>query len=80
MISFFQIPKGVLSRLDYLQSRLFWQGDSEKRKYRLTKWSVACCPKEEGWLGVHDLQVKNMALLGKWMARLLMTMGLGNPF
>jgi hypothetical protein len=37
-------------------------------------------PKDEGGLGVHDLQVKNMALLGKWMARLLMTMGLGNPF
>jgi hypothetical protein len=33
MISFFQFLKGVLKRLDYFQSRFFWQGDSDKRKY-----------------------------------------------
>jgi hypothetical protein len=71
MISFFQIPKGVLRRLDYLRSRFFWQGDSEKKKYRLTKWGVVCRPKDQGGLGVHDLQVKNRALLGKWLAKLL---------
>jgi hypothetical protein len=57
--------------LDYLRSRFFWQGDSEKKKYRLTKWSVVCRPKDQGGLGVHDLEVKNRALLGKWLARLL---------
>jgi hypothetical protein len=71
MISFFQLPKGVLHRLDYFRSRFFWQGDSEKKKYRLTKWSVVCRPKDQGGLGVHDLEVKNRALLGKWLARLL---------
>ena len=30
MISFFQLPKGVLHRLDYFRSRFFWQGDSER--------------------------------------------------
>jgi hypothetical protein len=71
MISFFQLPKGVLQRLDYFRSRFFWQGDNEKKKYRLTKWSVVCRPKDQGGLGVHDLEVKNRALLGKWLARLL---------
>jgi hypothetical protein len=71
MISFFQLPKGVLHRLDYFRSRFFWQGDSEKKKYRLTKWSVICCPKDQGGLGVQDLEIKNRALLGKWLARLL---------
>jgi hypothetical protein len=37
MISFFLLPKGVLHRLDYYRSRFFWQGDSEKKKYRLVK-------------------------------------------
>jgi hypothetical protein len=37
----------------------------------LTKWSVVCRPKDQGGLGVHDLEVKNRALLGKWLARLL---------
>ena len=32
MISFFQLPKGVLKRLDYFCSRFFWQGDSEKKE------------------------------------------------
>src|SRR3954470_8225861 len=37
MISFFQLPKGVLHRLDYLRSRFFCQGDNEKINYRLEK-------------------------------------------
>ena len=48
MLSFFQIPKGVLRRLDYFRSRFFWQGDNEKKKYRLAKWSVLCRPKDQG--------------------------------
>ena len=71
MISFFQLPKGVLHRLDYFRSRFFWQGDSEKKKYRLAKWSVVCRPKDQGGLGIHDLDVKNRALLGKWLFKLL---------
>ena len=31
MLLFFQLPKGVLQRLDYLRSRFFSQGDGEKK-------------------------------------------------
>ena len=55
MISFFQLPKGVLDRLDYFRSRFFWQGDNEKKKYRLAKWDVVCRPKDHGGLGIQDL-------------------------
>jgi hypothetical protein len=71
MISFFQLPKGILKRMDYFRSRFFWQGDSEKRKYRLARWNVVCRPREQGGLGIHDLEVKNIALLGKWLFKLL---------
>ncbi|KAJ1290602.1 hypothetical protein BS78_02G256700 [Paspalum vaginatum] len=37
MMSFFSLPKGVLKKLDYFRSRFFWQGDENKRKYRLAK-------------------------------------------
>ena len=37
MISFFKIPKGVLQKNDYYRSRLFWQGDDYKNKYRFTR-------------------------------------------
>jgi hypothetical protein len=57
--------------LDFFRSRFFWQGDSEKKKYRLAKWSVVCRPKDQGGLGIQDLKVKNTALLGKWLFRLL---------
>jgi hypothetical protein len=36
-----------------------------RKKYRLTKWSVVCRPKDQGGLGVHDLQVKNGAFSKK---------------
>ena len=71
MISFFQIRKGVLHRLDYFRSRFFWQGDNEKKRYRLAKWDAVCRPKDLGGLGIHDLEVKNRALLGKWLFKLL---------
>jgi hypothetical protein len=71
MILFFLLPKGVLHKLDYCRSRFFWQGDSDKKKYRLTKQSVVCCPKYQGGLGIQDLEVKNTTLLGKWLFKLL---------
>ena len=37
MLSFFEVPRGVLKRLDYYRSRFFWQSDGHKKKYRLTK-------------------------------------------
>jgi hypothetical protein len=43
----------------------------KKNNYRLTKWSVVCCPKDQGGLGIQDLEVKNTTLLGKWLFRLL---------
>jgi hypothetical protein len=55
MLSFFLLPKGV----------------SEKKKYRLAKWPVVCRPKDQGGLGIHDLEVKNTTLLEKWLFRLL---------
>jgi hypothetical protein len=32
---------------------------------------VVCRPKDQGGLGVHELEVKNLALLGKWLFKLL---------
>ncbi len=48
MLSFFEIPRGVLQRLDYFRSCFFWSNDDRKRKYRLTKWENICRPKDQG--------------------------------
>jgi hypothetical protein len=31
MLSFFEVPKGVLEKIDYYRSRFFWQNDSQKK-------------------------------------------------
>jgi hypothetical protein len=71
MLSFYEVPKGILHKLDFYRSRFFWQGDSHKKKYRLTKWSVICRPKEQGELGILDLEKQNKGLLSKWIFNLI---------
>jgi hypothetical protein len=69
MLSFFLFPKGVLNRLELFLSRFYGRAIARK-KYRLAKWSFVCSPKDQGGLGIQDLEVKNTALLGKWLFRL----------
>jgi hypothetical protein len=73
MMSFFAIPKGVIKKLDYFRSTFYWQGDGHKRKYRLAKWDILCRPKDQGSLGIQDLELKNIPLLSKWLFKLLST-------
>ena len=76
MMSFFEIPKGVLKNLDHFRSRFFWQGSSDKHKYRLAKWDILCRPKGQGGLGILNLQLQNKCLLVKWLVNLLNTNGI----
>jgi hypothetical protein len=45
----------------------FWQGNSDKNKFQLSKWSVVRIQKDQEGPGIYDLGVKNIALLGKWL-------------
>ena len=49
----------------------FWQGDDHKKKYRLTRWDVVCQPKDQGGLGIHNLEIQNKCLLSKWLFKLI---------
>jgi len=80
MMSFFEIPRGVLKKLDYFRSRFFWQSDEYKKKYRLTKWEVVCTPKDQGGLGVLNLDVHNKCLLSKWLFKLINGDGSGSNY
>jgi hypothetical protein len=73
MMSFFEISKGVIKNLDHYRSRFFWQGSSQKRRYRLAKWDILCRPIDQGGLGILDLQLQNKCLLAKWLVNLLNT-------
>ena len=76
MMSFFETPKGARKKLAYFRSRFFFLlNDEHKRKYRLAKWDILCKPKDQGGLGIHNLELKNIALLSMWLYRLLTTDG-----
>ena len=76
MLSFFEIPKGVLEKIDCFRSRFYWQSEQHKRKYRLAKWEILCQPKLQGGLGIHNLELQNKCLLSKWLFKLLNEDGL----
>lgn len=68
---------------DYFRSRFYCQSDDQKKRYRLVKWNILCRPIEEGvWEfmiflrgGIHDLDMKNVSLLGNWLFKLQTTNG-----
>ena len=71
MMSFFEVPKGILKKLDFYRSAFFWQGDKHKKKYRLSKWEILCLPKDQGGLGIMNLEIQNACLLSKWLYKLV---------
>jgi hypothetical protein len=75
MLSFYEVPKEVLHKLDFYRSRFFCQGDDHKKKYRLAKWGVICRLKDQGGLGVLNLEIQNRCLLSKWLFGLINTEG-----
>jgi hypothetical protein len=65
MMSFFEIPKRVTKNLNQFRYMFFWHKSSNKHKYRLTKWDILCRPKDQGGLGIRDLELQNKYLLAK---------------
>jgi hypothetical protein len=57
LLFFFEIPKGVRKTLDFYRSRVFWQSDGLKNKYRLTGWSIICQPKDQEGLRYLSLKI-----------------------
>lgn len=48
-----------------------WGGNEEKRKIAWVSWEVVCRSKDKGGLGLRELNLFNLSLLGKWSWRLL---------
>lgn len=54
-----------------IQSKLLWHGNNSSRSIHWVSWKVVCKSKEEGGLGIKDLEVFNRALLSKWRWRII---------
>jgi len=71
ILSFLEVAREVLKKLEFFRSRFFWQSDKHKKKYRLSKWSIMFSPKDQGGSGILNLDLQNRCLLSKWLFRLL---------
>ncbi|WVZ53559.1 hypothetical protein U9M48_004482, partial [Paspalum notatum var. saurae] len=60
----------VLSSLPMFMLSFFAIPKGHKKKYHLIKWDQIRQPKEQGGLGIIDLEVQNKCLLSKWLYKL----------
>ncbi|GKU91337.1 hypothetical protein SLEP1_g5224 [Rubroshorea leprosula] len=70
LMSTYLLPKGVIKAIDTIRRGFLWGGKEEGKKIAWVGWDKVCKGKEDGGLGIKDLRLFNLALLGKWWGRL----------
>ncbi|KAM7485873.1 hypothetical protein LguiA_001882 [Lonicera macranthoides] len=69
LMSVFRMPCKVIEAIEAMMRNFFWEGRGEHKRDHLVRWDIVSLPKKCGGLGVGNLKLKNMALLGKWLWR-----------
>ena len=72
-MSIFRMPAGVRRRLEQTMRSFFWRGSRPEisRGAALVAWTTVCRPISQGGLGIRHLQHTNIALLTKWVRRIM---------
>lgn len=64
-LSFSKILVGVARKTTRLQREFLWRGEDGVRKLTWVKWDVVCRSREQGCLGVENIELFNKTLSGK---------------
>ena len=70
-MSVFRMPSGVRRRLEGTMRRFFWRGTETTRGGALVAWPTVSRPVAHGGLGIRHLDDTNMALISKWVIRVM---------
>ncbi|KAE8808716.1 hypothetical protein D1007_14799 [Hordeum vulgare] len=71
MMGLYILPEGVHSAFDKELARFFWQAGDGRPKYHMVKWADVCVPKDRGGLGIPASRRMNVALMLRWVWRIL---------
>lgn len=70
-MSCFKLPKGVRNEITKIMAIFWWSKGEKEDKLHLKAWGKMTEAKENGGLRFKDLEVFNLALLGKQIWRLI---------
>ncbi|KAE8811193.1 hypothetical protein D1007_11941 [Hordeum vulgare] len=71
MMGLYILPEGVHSAFDKELARFFWQAGDGRPKYHMVKWADVCVPKDREGLGIPASRRMNVALMLRWVWRIL---------
>ncbi|WVZ51423.1 LOW QUALITY PROTEIN: hypothetical protein U9M48_002571 [Paspalum notatum var. saurae] len=66
-----QVEERFQKKLSGWIGKIYFFLASHKKKYRLARWEILCLPKEQGGLGIRNLEIQNICLLSKWLYKLI---------
>lgn len=67
----FILPKAVIHELEKLASRYIWNGSTDHKPLALVSWKSVTLPKNEGGLGIRQLDAWNKAAVGKMLWKVI---------
>src|SRR4051812_15617576 len=70
-LSFYKALSKVLNDIRSIQSNFLWSGGDLVKSIHWVSWDTVCKPREEGGLGVRNVEIMNVALISKWKWRIL---------
>ena len=70
-LSLFPLPVSVARKQESIQRNFLWGSFRGDFKFHLVRWNIVKQLLSFGGLGVRDLRLFNVALLGKWLWRFM---------